>query len=91
MHAVPHDLNAAETCSTVVAKTFVVIARDEDDTASLANLPEQLLQHVVMRLWPNRATFHPPEVDDIADQVIGVGIVVLQEVKKGMGLRRAGA
>ena len=76
------DLDAAEMHAAVVAQTLVMIAGDKHDPRALARLAQQLLQHVVMRLRPNGPPLHAPEVDDVADQIDGFGVVMLQEVQE---------
>src|SRR5581483_11696321 len=47
--------------------------------------------HVVVRLGPVRAAAHLPEVDDVADEVDRVGLVLLEELQERLGLGGAGA
>ena len=89
VHRLVLDLDAAEVLAAVLAHALVVIARDEDDARALAHLAQQLLQHVVVRLRPDGAAADAPEVDDVADEVDGVGLGLLQEVEKQVGLRGA--
>ena len=85
------DLDAAERRTAIIAHSLLVIAGNVDDAATLPHLAKQLLQHVVMRLQPDRAALHSPEIDDVADQVDSVGVMMLEEVEEGVGLRGAGA
>lgn len=77
-----HDLDAAEMGAGIVAQELVVIAGDVDDAGALAALAQKLLDDVVMLLRPVPAAFQAPAVDDIADQVERLGVVIAQEVEK---------
>ena len=68
-----------------------MIARNKHNARALAGLAQKLLQHVVVRLRPHRPALQPPEVDDIADEVERVGIVVLEEIEERLRLARAGS
>ena len=74
--------HAAEMRSEIVAQELVVIARDVDEAGSLAGLAQQLLNDVVVGLRPVPAGAQLPSVDDVADQIDGVGIVVTQEIEQ---------
>ena len=84
-------LDAAEMAAVIVAQEFVVVAGNIDQPASLAHLAQKLLHHVVVGLRPIPALLQPPPVDDVADKIDRVGIVVLQEVKQKLGLTALGA
>ena len=66
-----------------------MIARQIDDARALAGLAQQLLHDVVVVLRPVPARPQLPAVDDVADEVDGIGIVVAQEVEKLVGLATA--
>ncbi len=83
--------DAAEMGAVVIAQELVVIAGHVDDAGAFARLAQQLLHHVVVRLRPIPAGFQLPAVDDIADQVDRVGIVITQEIEKAVGLAAARA
>jgi hypothetical protein len=68
-----------------------MIAWNENQPRALADLAQQLLQHVIMRLRPDRASFDAPEIDDIADQIDRLGVVMLQKFEKGIRLTGSGA
>ena len=86
-----HHLDAAEMGAVIAAQEFVVVARDVDDARTLAALAQQFLHHVVMRLRPIPRRAQRPAVDDVADEVNGVGFVVAQEVEQFFGLAAARA
>jgi len=83
-----HDLDAAKRLATKVAQPLVVIARNEDDPGSLPRLAQQFLDHVIVGLGPIGAAAHLPEVDDVTDQIIGVGVGVLQKIEERRSLGR---
>ena len=58
-----------------------MVARDVDDARALARLAQQLLHHVVVRLRPIPARLELPAIDDIADEIDHVGVVVAEELQ----------
>ena len=90
MHGVGHHLDAAEMGAEIIAQEFVVVAGNVDQPLALARLAQQLLDHVVMGLRPVPAGFQLPAVDDVADEIDGVGLEVAQEGEKPLGLARLG-
>jgi len=63
-----------------------VIAGQINDARAFARLPQKLLHDVVMILWPIPALTSVATIDDIADQVDRVGIVIAEEVEELLGL-----
>ena len=86
-----HDLDAAELQPRVVAQPLVMIARDVDDPRALADLAQNLLDDVVVRLRPVPGFLQAPAVDDVADQIDRLRFGVAQEVEQKLGLAAAGA
>src|SRR5262249_11249716 len=80
------DCDAAESHSTIVAQRLVMITGNKHELGAFARLAQELLQHVVVRLWPVDAAPDAPEVDDVADKVDAVCVVAAQEVEEGFGL-----
>src|SRR6476660_2515682 len=68
-------LDAAEMMSREIAQELVVIAWNIDNPRSLAGLTQQLLDDIIVTLGPVPAGFKPPGVDDIADEIDGLGIM----------------
>ena len=91
MDGVFDDVDAAEMRAVIVAQELVVIARHIDDLGALARLAQHLLHEVVVRLRPVPVGFQRPAVDDIADEIDGVGVVAAEEVQQPVGLRAAGS
>ena len=68
-----------------------MIARYVDDTRALARLAQKLLHDVVVMLRPVPAGLQLPAVDDVADEVDRVGVMVAEEVEQAIGLAAARA
>ena len=86
---VASDLDAAEGEPDELARELVVIARHEHHARAAPHLAQQLLDHVVVSLRPIEARAHAPAVDDVADEIVGLGIVVAQEVEHQLRLAAA--
>ena len=86
MDDVALDRDAAEFASAKIPHSFVVIARDQNELGAFAGFAQELLQHVVMALWPISATFDPPEIDDVTDEIDTGSVAIAQEVEEGIGL-----
>ena len=84
---VGHD-DAAEMGALEIPQELVMVAGDVNDAGALARLPEQLLDHVIVRLRPVPGPPQPPAVDDVADQVDGVRVMVAKEVDQKLCLGR---
>jgi len=91
VHDVGADLDAAEAKAGVVAQPLVVVAGDQHDARALAGAANELLDDVVVGLRPVRAAPHLPEVDDVADEVDGVGLAMPEEIEERLGLGGARA
>ena len=57
-----------------------MVAGYEDDLRPLARLAQQLLDDVVMGLWPVPGATQAPAVDDVADQIQPFAFRVAQEI-----------
>ena len=86
VHGALAHLDAAEMGAVIVAQELVVIAGHVDDAGALARLAQQLLHDVVVRLRPIPARSQLPAVDDVADEVDRLGVVVAQEVEQELRL-----
>jgi hypothetical protein len=89
VHRLVLDLHAAEADRHVVAQGLVVVAGNVDDVGALARLAQDLLDHIVMALRPIPGFLQAPAVDDVADQIERLGLVVLQEIEQQLGLAAA--
>ena len=85
------DLDAAEGQAEELAGELIVVAGNEHHPSAAPNLAQQLLDDVVMGLWPVPAGAEPPAVDDVADQVDRVGLDVAQHVQDKVRLAAARA
>ena len=85
------DGDPAEPVADEITKALVMIPRHQDDAGALAGLAQDLLDDVVVRLVPVPGLAHPPDVENVADQVQVVGLGVPQEVQEKVGLAAAGA
>ena len=63
-----------------------MVSGDIDDAGALARAPQQLLHHVVVALRPVPGAAQPPAVDDVADEIDRLGLVMAQEVDQELGL-----
>src|SRR3546814_4263136 len=63
------DLDLPEIGVQEFPEHLVVVSGDEHHPGALACLAQQLLHHVVVRLPPCPGPPHPPEVDDVTDQI----------------------
>ncbi len=91
MDGVFHHVDAAEMGAVIVAQEFVVIAGNVDDLGALAGLAQYFLHEVVVRLRPVPAGLQRPAIDDIADEIDGIGIMAAEKVQQSVGLRAAGS
>jgi hypothetical protein len=87
-HLALHE-DAAEGEPRELPRRVVVVAGDVDHLGALANLPEQLLHNVVVRLRPVPPLRQRPAVHDIAHEHPAVRLVVRQEVEHALGLAAA--
>src|SRR6185369_15830271 len=86
-----HHLHATEIQAAIIARRLVVIARHVDHLGALARLAQYFLHHVVMRLRPEPTALEAPAIDDVADQIERVGLVMAQEIEQQFGLAAARA
>jgi hypothetical protein len=68
-----------------------MIARHVDHAGAFARLAEQLLDNVVMSLRPIPRRSQAPAIDNVADKVNAIGVVVAQKVEKQLRLAPASA
>jgi hypothetical protein len=59
-----------------------VVARDVDNTRAFARFAQNLLDDVIMLLRPVTATAHLPDIDQIADDVEHLEIVLTQKIEE---------
>ncbi len=83
-----HDFDSAEIVIQIFACELVVVAGNVDDACALARLAQELLDDIVMRLWPEPAALETPAVDDVSDQIDRLGLRVSEEIEQHFRLRR---
>ena len=89
MLVVALDLDVAEQRADMLARRFVVVARNEDDLHVVARALQDLLHEGVLRLRPvHAAPAHRPEIDDVPDQEQVLRLVGFQEVEQAVSLAR---
>ncbi|MOA30716.1 hypothetical protein D3C78_1518240 [compost metagenome] len=59
-----------------------MVAGDEHHPRAVAGLAQDALDDVVMRPWPMPVLAQLPAVHDVAHQIQGVRVVVVQEIKQ---------
>src|ERR1700687_868809 len=91
MGGVFHDVDAAEMCAVIVPQELVVVAGHVDDLGALARLAQHFLNEVVVRLRPVPVGSQRPAIDDIADEIDGIGVMAAEKVQQSFGLRAAGS
>jgi hypothetical protein len=91
VHRLTFNRDTASFRPAIFAHCLIVVARNVDEFRASADLEQQLLQDIVMRLWPIHAAPDAPEVDNVADQVNPRCLVYLQEVKQGFSFAGLGS
>ena len=77
--------------ATEVPDHLVVITRDIDDARAFACFAQNFLNDVVMGLRPVTAAAHRPDVDQVADYVEVLKLVISKKVEQDAGVRAASA
>ena len=90
MHGIGNHLDAAEMGAEIISQELVMVAGNVDEPGSLAGLAQQLLDHIVVGLRPVPAGLQLPAVDDVADEIDGIGLQVAQEGDEPLCLARLG-
>src|SRR5471032_639282 len=87
----PARVDVTESQIAELSRGFVVIARNVDHLRAFAGFAQHFLDHVVVRLRPEPAFAQLPSIDDVADQVQVLGIVVAQKIEEIVRLTATGA
>ena len=69
-----------------LTQDFVVVARDIRYLGAPARFAQYFLDHVIVSLGPIPAALELPAIDDVADEIQVVGIVVPEEIEQIFGL-----
>lgn len=90
MKTVLDNLDATERMRDVTSGELVMVAGHEDHAHTLAGFSQDLLDHIVVRLWPVPIVAQLPPIDDVTDQVQGFTVQSTQEVQQRLGLAPCG-
>jgi hypothetical protein len=85
------DFDARQRHAAITAKEFVVIAGNVDDAGAFLDLVQNGVEHARVCVVPEPAFLQPPAVDDIADEIERLAIVVREEVGQKFGFAAARA
>src|SRR5271165_5711692 len=85
-YRLPLDLDAPEGQAEELAGELVVVAGNEHHPRAAADLAQEFLDHIVMRLRPVPAGAEAPAVDDVPDQIDRVSLDMAQHIQDKMGL-----
>ena len=86
MDVVTEDLHAVEVTAMEGTQRLVMIAGHEYHTPTILCPTQDLAHHLVMGGRPIPAAFQSPSVDDIADKINLLGVCMIKEVEKKIGL-----
>ena len=75
-----HDFHSAEIHAAERADHLVVIARDIDDPRAALGTLEDAPDNIAVFGRPVDLLLQPPAVDDVADQIHGVAVGMVEEV-----------
>lgn len=91
VHSIGHHLDTAKRMPHKGSGKFVVVTRNKHHATPLARAAQQLLHHIVVRLWPEPTAAQLPPIHDVSHQVQMVAGMVLQKIQKRFSLtpRRA--
>src|SRR5262249_26091593 len=78
VNCLPLDLDPAKRQAEELTGEFIMVAGDEHHPRAAPNLTQQFLDDVIMRLRPVPTGAEPPAIDDVADEVDGVGLDMAQ-------------
>ena len=74
----------------MAGEKLIVVPRDVDDPGAFARFAQQFLDDVVMFLRPINPAPQRPDIDQIADDVERLELVVLQKMKQSSGVAAPG-
>lgn len=85
VNGIPGDLDISENTGEF-RNEFVVVAGNIDQARSLARFSQQLLDYVIVGLGPIAAPPERPDVDEVADQVKRLELVLPEKFEEPLGL-----
>jgi len=80
------DFYTPKEVAVVLARKLIMVAGNVDNPRALAHFTQQLLHYIVVGLGPVPAFLQPPAIDNIPNQIQGVGVVAAQEVEQALCL-----
>jgi len=86
MNGVVQNCDAAKAQIQKIPEILVVVSGDVKELRSLARLAQQLLNDIVVQLIPIPGLPECPAVDEIADEIELVALVLSQKIKQGVCL-----
>jgi hypothetical protein len=84
----PRDRQAA-VFADVFAQQFIVVAGNIDNPGAFASFAQDFLDHVVVGLRPVAAPAQTPDIEQIADDIEGLELVIAQELQDGIRVAAA--
>jgi hypothetical protein len=81
-------------CAEVAEETgdkLIVVSRDVDDFGALAARAQELLDHVIVALWPIDAASERPHVDKVSHDIERIEFILAKELQQPCSLAAAGA
>ena len=91
VNGIHSDLDARERQSAIIAEHLVVIAGHIDDARAVLDLGEDGVEHARVRGRPEPILLQPPAIDDVADKIERLAIIVGEEVGQKFGFTTARA
>ncbi len=89
VHRVVHDLETAERQSQVGPQVVVVVAGQEHDAGAALHLLAEQAQDVAVPLGPTDAFTKAPQIEDVADEIDGLGIIAIEKFGEAAHVREA--
>jgi len=86
MDGFAHDLDAGQIEIGIVAQGFIMVAGDIDDLCAFSGAAQNFLDNQVVVGAPIPRAFDPPAVNNVADQIDGFRLVVVEKVDQQAGL-----
>src|SRR4051794_9908687 len=86
VHLAVANLYPTEVGTEVVAEKLVMIARKIYDTSAFAGLAKDLLDHVIVQLWPVPVSLQTPAINHITDEIKAIGLMAAMKAHQELRL-----